>query len=260
MADPPPVLELRGPPSSGKTHLLYFFLILCVIPESHQDIRLGGSNKAAIVFDMDLSFDVIRFNQLLAGHLLRLLPSDRSAASTIARRSLQKLHIFRPDSSLQLAATLFQLAKYHAFCLPGEAIGLLAIDSVNANYWPDRFTMEQMHTSTSNKRRVVPSLQHILAAAEPLRRSCGFTTVITSRALPLPDGDVNCSLSRTDPSSVDIFTSLADPSTPVLTLWLCRSHQLERDEGTVQRTRGSIQTLEKGTFIFDIFEDHLTVE
>jgi len=204
---------------------------------------------------MDLSFDVIRFNQLLGSHLLRLLPSDRSAASSIARRSLQRLHIFRPDSTLQLAATLFQLAKYHASCLPGEAIGLLAIDSVNTNYWPDRFTLEQTRNSTSIKRRVVPSLQHILTAVEPLRRSCGFMTVITNRAPPFP-----CSLNHRDPPPVDIFTSLVDSSTPILTLWLCRSHRLEKDEGTAQRTHGVIQTSEKGTFIFDIFEDHLRVE
>ena len=259
MTNPRTVLELRGPPSSGKTHLLYFFLILCVIPENHQDIRLGGSDKAAIVFDMDLSFDVIRFNQLLDGHLLSLLPSDKSAASSIARRSLQRLHIFRPDSSLQLAATLSQLAKYHAFCLPGEKIGLLAIDSVNANYWPDRFTLEQTRASTPNKRRVVPSLQHILMAAEPLRRSCGFTTVITNRIQSLPDGDVGCSLNLRDVSPVGVFTSLA-ASTPVLTLSLCGSHRLEKDEGTAHRAHGLIQTSEKRTFIFDIFEDHLTVE
>lgn len=63
------VVEIQGPPSSGKTHLLYSLLINCTIPHSHQSTVLGGWAKAGVVFDMDGSFDMIRFNQLLLGYL-----------------------------------------------------------------------------------------------------------------------------------------------------------------------------------------------
>ncbi|KAF8078510.1 hypothetical protein FPV67DRAFT_58739 [Lyophyllum atratum] len=174
------VVEIQGAPSSGKTHLLYHLLIHCITPSN-----LGGWGKVGIVFDMDHSFDVVRFNHLLLGHLTRLLAGGASVIGSIA---LERLRIFRPSSSLQLSVTISHLAEYHSVHFPNEEIGLVAIDSMSAHYWPDRFVVEQMRTATSAEHRReaethVPPLQHVLLALESFRRTHSPVTILTNWGL-----------------------------------------------------------------------------
>lgn len=126
------------------------------------------------MFDTDFAFDVVRLNHLLVCHLTRLLPLGDPAVSLIVRSSLARLHIFRPTSSTQLSTTLLHLANHP----PANAeIGLLAIDSMSAYYWPDRFTVEQLRTINGPKQT---PLQYILIALNALHRSHNFITVMTS--------------------------------------------------------------------------------
>jgi DNA-repair protein XRCC2 len=190
---PGDVIEIQGPPSSGKTHLLYSLLIDCTIPYSHQSTVLGGWNKVGIVFDMDGRFDVIRFNQLLLARLARLL-SDSRIAGSIARESLGRLHLFRPTSSTQLTATIAHLPKYHAAHFPRGAIGLIAIDSMSALYWPDRFTAEQLQPASNLIERskdaigFSPSLHHILIALKLFHSTHGNMIVMTNWGLQRMSG------------------------------------------------------------------------
>jgi len=174
------VVEIHGPPSCGKTHLIYLLLIICITPREHQSILVGGWDKAGIVFDMDGSFDITRFNRLLLGRLKRMFSSNIHA-QTVAQRSLERLHIFRPSSSTQLATTLTQLGRYHAAHLSGVEIGLIAIDSINAYHWADRFIVEQVQTS-SLTRKALPPLR-ILTALSSLRATHAPVIMMTSRDL-----------------------------------------------------------------------------
>lgn len=123
---------------------------------------------------MDGSFNITRFNCLLLGRLMRSFSCDMNVAQTVAQRSLQRLHIFRPTSSSQLAATLTQLGRYHTTHLAGSQIGLVAIDSINAYHWPDRFTAEHIRTS---------SLPSILTALSSLRATHAPAIIMSSRGL-----------------------------------------------------------------------------
>jgi DNA-repair protein XRCC2 len=181
-------VEIQGTPSSGKTHLMYLFLIICITPCEHQSITVGGWDKAAIVFDMDGSFDVTRFNRLLLGRLTRLFSFDMCVAQTVAQRSLERLHIFRPTSSTQLAITLTQLGRYHTAHLPGSEIGLVSIDSINAYHWPDRLIAEHIQTSSlSPEHRKASSSSlpplRILTALSSLRATHAPVIIMTNRAL-----------------------------------------------------------------------------
>lgn len=177
------VVEIQGPPSCGKTHLMYFFLIICITPGEHQSITVGGWDKGAVVFDMDASFDIIRFKRLLLGRLKQLFSFD--IAQTVAQRSLERLHIFRPTSSTQLATSLTQLGRYHTTHLPGSEIGLVAIDSINAYCWPDRLIAEHMRSSPEQRRTsssTFPPLC-IRTALSSLRATHAPVVVMTSRGL-----------------------------------------------------------------------------
>lgn len=187
--NPRDVIEIQGSSSSGKTHFLYLLLINCTIPHQHESTTLGGWGKVGITFDMDGGFSVTRFYQLLIGHLTRLLPSDKSTIRRIAQESLKRLHIFQPTSSTQLAATITHLAKYHTANSLETEIGLVAIDSISAHYWSDRFTAENMQplsASLEHGKRIpgfTSSLQHILTALEVFRHSHGNITALTNWGL-----------------------------------------------------------------------------
>jgi len=157
------LVHIHGHPASGKTHLLYFLLATCTLPI--------GWDKAAIVFDMDGKFNISRFKQLLVS---RLKPSE--ATTTIVERCLKHIHIFRPTSSNQLAVTLAHLPKYHAKHFPDIALGMVAIHSVDAFYWLDRFKAEQL-------RLPYGSLQNIYSILETIRFSLGSVVVLTDWGL-----------------------------------------------------------------------------
>jgi len=183
------VIEIQGAPSSGKTHLLYHLLIDCITPPTHHSTSLGGWGKAGIVFDMDHSFHIDRFNRLLLGRLTRLLGGGASDIESLAQQSLERLRIFRPRSSLQLSVTISHLAEYHFDYLAEEEIGIVAIDSMSTYYWPDRFVANQMRTGTTSVENGkegqshMPPLRHVLLALESFRRTHSPIIVLTNWGL-----------------------------------------------------------------------------
>jgi DNA-repair protein XRCC2 len=187
------VIEIQGPASSGKTHLLYHLIITCITPLARPPITLGGWGQAAVVFDTDGTFNVHRLQQLLVSRLSRLASRsgdtllEASEIEEIAMRALGKLHIFHPTSSIQLAATLLHLPAFHASNLRDSDIGLLAIDSISSFHWPDRFTVEQMRVAPNSTAgahvNFVSPLQHVLTAVQKFRLSHGPVVVFTNWGL-----------------------------------------------------------------------------
>ena len=137
------ILEIQGPSGSGKTHLLYSLLATCILPVEHS----LGWGKAAFVFDMDGTFRISRFCQSLIVRLERQFPL--LPISPLVEKCLQHMHIFRPASSEQLDVTLYSLHKFHAKLFPALELGMIAIHSLDAFYWEDRFKAEQARSFTS---------------------------------------------------------------------------------------------------------------
>jgi len=150
-------IHIHGHPASGKTHLLYFLLATC----------LAEWEKAAVVFDMDGRFNISRFKQLLVSRL---------STTTIVDRCLKNIHIFRPTSSDQLAASLAHLPKYHAKHFPDIALGIVAIHSVDALTWLDRFKAEQLRLPHG-------ALQNMSSILETIQLSLGSVVVLTDWGL-----------------------------------------------------------------------------
>uniref|UniRef100_A0A0W0G2N5 RecA family profile 1 domain-containing protein n=1 Tax=Moniliophthora roreri TaxID=221103 RepID=A0A0W0G2N5_MONRR len=182
------VLEIQGAPASGKTHLIYALLMSCIIPVTYGDaaIALGGWSKAAIIFDTDHSFDLGRLKELLTSRLALPLKSDRHSESlqTLVDRCLKSVHIFRPTTSAQLASALLHLPLYHTTHLPDAQIGMIAIDSISAFYWPDRFHVEQMRL-TRKPEQAAHHLRHVLTALQRFRLSHKPLMVLSNWGLTL---------------------------------------------------------------------------
>ncbi|KAG6845753.1 hypothetical protein H0H87_003807 [Tephrocybe sp. NHM501043] len=183
LLSPGDIVEIQGGPSSGKTHLIYNLIIACVSPSLH-----GGWAKAAVVFDMDHNFDILRLNQLLIHHLTSS-PGFRLDASSIestAQQSLRNLHIFRPTSTGQLATTLSNLASYHSMHLGDREIGIVAIDSMSSHYWPDRFIGEQTRISAVSQpgsSHHATSLYRVLVALKSFARTQRSVVVMSNWGL-----------------------------------------------------------------------------
>ncbi|KAG9314459.1 hypothetical protein JVU11DRAFT_5256 [Chiua virens] len=139
---------------------------------------------AAVVYDTDASFDIRRFRHLLLSRTARLQPTLDPQESV--RRSLARLHLFRPTSLSQLAASIASLPAYHTSQMPNQEIAVLAIDSISSFYWPERFAAEQLRGFTRGKvhtAAVLPPLHHVLSAIQSVRRSHGPLAILTNWAL-----------------------------------------------------------------------------
>lgn len=184
------LIEIQGPPASGKTHLLYHLVVTSISPAAVLDIQIGGWDKAAVIFDTDGSFNMLRLHELLLNRLGSFLRTDLSpddvhlSLEDLARAALTKVHVFRPTSSAQLAASLLNLPKYHIEHLPDDEIGLIAVDSVSSFYWPDRFTVEQTNAGAGRgKSHVSSPLYHVLVSLQKIRASHGPVIVLTNWGL-----------------------------------------------------------------------------
>ncbi|KAI0080250.1 hypothetical protein K474DRAFT_295278 [Panus rudis PR-1116 ss-1] len=193
--NPGDIIEVQGPAGSGKTHLVYCSLISCLMPPQDDGIDLGGWGKAALVFDTDGCFDLARLQELLVYKLVQLI-SEQDARSSrevvadrariIAIRFLSNVHIYRPVSSLQLAATLLNLSCAYALesQLKDVEIGLLVIESLSTFYWEDRFTVEQLRSaSTDPEVPITNPIEYVLDALRQIRRTIQPVVIVTNWGL-----------------------------------------------------------------------------
>ncbi|KAL1997692.1 hypothetical protein VTN02DRAFT_1048 [Thermoascus thermophilus] len=111
-----PVVEIASASSAaGKTQLLYYLTAVAVLPA-----RFGGREAAVVFLDTDGRFDAARLRDVAASILRQRLDDDDSTAVDIPpdvlqaeiRTALDHVHLFRPQSSSSLLATLRSLDAY----------------------------------------------------------------------------------------------------------------------------------------------------
>lgn len=177
------------------------------------EVVLGGREKAAVICDCDGRWSTQRMHQMLSAYLQarvnQTLSSQSSAytsgddalrpisaISSICERSLRLLHVFRPTSSVSLAATLVGLSSYHSKNMRQQEICMLMIDSMSAFHWPGRWNAEQATNTAAGILDV--SMQHVLGAIHTLRLRLGLITVLTNWTL-IPNAPV-LQTSRVNPT------------------------------------------------------------
>ena len=113
------MVELQGPSGAGRTQLLLFFALTALLPARieleldgrTQSFELGGKERNVVWFDCLGSFDIRRLATLLHCHLSTALPASAAPlVPSLVRRCLSQFHLFRPSTSLSLAATLSTLS------------------------------------------------------------------------------------------------------------------------------------------------------
>ncbi|KAL4814688.1 hypothetical protein BDW67DRAFT_186487 [Aspergillus spinulosporus] len=152
------VLEISSTCSAaGKSQVLYYLAALAVLPSKFNGKSLNGSNAAVVFIDTDGRFDAERLRTVARGIVLDRLgdtvasdTENHGAVEAMIFTSLQHIHVFRPQSSLALLATLQSLDAYlldlsrHAS--GNRALQAIIIDSATAFLWQDKLQDEIART------------------------------------------------------------------------------------------------------------------
>ncbi|KAL2825021.1 hypothetical protein BDW59DRAFT_172529 [Aspergillus cavernicola] len=156
-----PVLEISSTSSAvGKSQSLYYITALAVLPPTFNETSLGGFGSAVVFIDTDGRFDAERLRTVARGIVRCRLQTRIEALSydvaldhiieSILLTSLQHVHVFRPQSSLSLLATLQSLDTYLLdLCRHTSANRVLQsiiLDSATAFFWQDKLQDEIART------------------------------------------------------------------------------------------------------------------
>lgn len=168
---PSPVVEISSSLSgAGKTQLLYYMTARAILPRTYGGISIGGLEAAVVWMDTDDRFDVHRLRNV-ARELLRQAresadeevvdkvtePFSDAQLTELLTSCLQHVHVFRPQSSIALLATLctldkylYDLSRHHSASRP---LHMLVIDSVTAFLWQDKLRDELARTEEIGRSR-----------------------------------------------------------------------------------------------------------
>ncbi|KAJ1826780.1 hypothetical protein LPJ73_008925, partial [Coemansia sp. RSA 2703] len=161
--DATPIIELLGTPASGKTQVLYQICIHVSLAQTAtlqdgQKVDLGGSELHALLIDVDGKSDV----QLLAQYMRALVKdklgdqTDKETVDGIVNAALSRIHVFAPDSTQSLIATLSMLPKYVADSGFNKSQCVVLIDGLGSHFWYDR---RAANFVTMKSRRATPAFR-----------------------------------------------------------------------------------------------------
>ena len=153
-----PVIEMTGVSAcSGKTQLLYHIIAINLLPHLHDDIELRGKEQAVALFDLSSRLSMSRLSDVMRGYIKRRSSISRTAlneeTTLLIHTSLTHLHVFRPQSTQSLVATLSALPAYllsrpSSHFSANRPLGLLAISDISAFYQQDRLESEEGQVTT----------------------------------------------------------------------------------------------------------------
>lgn len=204
------MLELTSnTPAAGKTHLLYLLTAAAVLPQISKPKSAddGAPSRAwdqnpqigtAVIVDTDNRFDIKRLAEVMSSyyHSYHLdptgeSPSDKGGLPTEVLHALKHIHFFCPQSLASLLATLqglpsylLDISQHHSAHRP---LTLLAIDTITAFYWPERYAQETASLPTDvgdQYQKRPPSLYaELVTAVKAIQTQFICPVVVTSWSL-----------------------------------------------------------------------------
>ncbi|KZF18938.1 hypothetical protein L228DRAFT_271572 [Xylona heveae TC161] len=192
----PLVLEISDTaPCSGKTHFLYYLTAISLLPVNFQGLFINGKDGIVVVLDTDRQFSVRRLSQVMHHYVhQRLSASDVQAQQTchldidsMVKSSLSHLHLFRPQSSASLLATVGSLPNYlfdlTAHFSSGKALQTVLLDSVSAFYWQDRMRVERTAEVEKQNESTAKSFRNLMDGLYSLQQQFRCIIVATNWGL-----------------------------------------------------------------------------
>ncbi|KAI9813658.1 MAG: hypothetical protein M1827_003729 [Pycnora praestabilis] len=203
-----PTIEITSPTScSGKTHLLYLITTLLTLPPG---TSYGGQGGAVVVLDTDGRFDVKRLREVMRYHILSNISNDsanekgRDIEAEIEKVTLEALthvHIFRPQSSTSLLATVQHLPTYlltpptsfrsgtgsrqeQSHQSHRRVLRAVMLDSASAFYWQDLAAAEEdQATATTSKLSQTTHYRTLIKSLREIQTRFACTIIATTWGL-----------------------------------------------------------------------------
>ncbi|KAJ6114405.1 hypothetical protein N7486_000183 [Penicillium sp. IBT 16267x] len=154
---PVPTVEISSSLSgAGKSQLLYYLTARAVLPREYGNIPIGGQDSAVVFIDADDHFDVRRLQKVALGIVQQAqesIDSEKTEGGPSAKipdddleamvsSALKHVHVFRPQSSSAVLATLasldaylYDISRHYSASCP---LQMIAIDSATAFIWQDK--------------------------------------------------------------------------------------------------------------------------
>ncbi|KAJ5692757.1 hypothetical protein N7462_002180 [Penicillium macrosclerotiorum] len=169
-----PVIEISSSLSgAGKSQLLYYLTARAILPQYYGNVHVSGRESAVVWIDTDDRFNADRLRSVAHGILKpdressdddNTEPSDVDSTELseedigmILASSLQHVHVFRPQSSSALLATLYGLDSYlydlKRHFSASRPLHMIAIDSATAFLWQDKLRDEVARTEDIGRPR-----------------------------------------------------------------------------------------------------------
>lgn len=213
-----PVIELTSAsPCSGASQILHYITAVSILPATFNDIQLQGKGGTVVILDNSGNFNVLRLQQIMRHYIQQRLPSTtpeshnpndpalETETYALIRASLHHVHIFRPQSSAALLATIQSLSAYllsptHHFSGPRPLEAIL-IDDIGAFVWQDRaedaaaqseVAPASLHpnlgaSTSKDPNPLTNRYQALTSALRTVQSLFACPVIVTTRALfPLP--------------------------------------------------------------------------
>ncbi|MCJ1371158.1 hypothetical protein MMC20_002373 [Loxospora ochrophaea] len=177
-----PVIEIAGAaPCSGKTQLLYYIAALSLLPETYNEVPLAGKKGAVIWIDTNNRFDVLRFRDIILGHvtscfqdILQAQDSAREAFQAFIQTALGHFYLFRVSSPTSLLATVQQIPSNFldsntTHRSSNRPIQTLILSDLSSFLWQNRMEEEIQAAERGDSTRPNTFFQHYRDLVESLR-------------------------------------------------------------------------------------------
>jgi hypothetical protein len=158
-------------PAAGKTALINLIVAHAILPPDYKGVQLFGRNGTVVLFDNDDRFDTTRAFTIIKAYVKRrwleavseqgeqaqeeasmeielettkpTLDLTEDEVDTLARKCLQHVHIFRPQSWSSLITCIDTLPTYLLSDQPTHksrtrAVSSIIVDGMGAFYWQRR--------------------------------------------------------------------------------------------------------------------------
>lgn len=192
------MLDIQGAAGSGKTSFLLFLTLTALVPRIWEPtvegvqlrVETSGKEQAVAFVDCTQRFDVERLAALLHAYLAAQLadalgPGRKTQHSDVVDlevvRCLERLHVYSPGSTAELAATLLRIPTDLAAIGESE-LAYLLIDGSSEFAWSDQLEKEHLAAAAKGKARADTTATPALT---PLRLLVSSLAHIRQRLSPV---------------------------------------------------------------------------
>lgn len=198
---PLPVIEITDAAAcSGKTQLLYQIIALSLLPAEHEDVPINGKGNAVVLLDLSGRFSLLRLHRVIYSQITSIcftssIELSEQKTLSLVSDSLSHLHVFHPQSSSSLSATLaslpsFLLSSPSNHFSANRPLGLLAIHDLSAFLWQDRLDTDEEtdfpvsnHAEKANSSLFLERWRNLISLLRRIQHHFSCTVVATNWGL-----------------------------------------------------------------------------